>query len=309
VAFVALEGVDGAGKSTLASELAETLGAEVRHFGPLRQDPLKEYVLDVQNIPATPGVIFDRYHIGEDVYGPLYRGGSAMTRAQRRWIDLWGLSRGVTLFHVTQPLEVIERRLAARGEDFLKPEDVAHVLEAFERETKESPLYAGDVSPGTQAYEVGRLAMLAKYNETRANRIYERYPSFVGDPVPRVLLVGEKRGGTPPYEHTSCFLPTSTSSGSFLLGALHYLTWKTVAMVNGVEEGERLPDLLNELAFPPVVALGREASRELTKRGIDHAGVPHPQYVRRFFNSRQQDYGILIDEVTKTGRGEFSWPK
>ena len=44
------------------------------------------------------------------------------------------------------------------------------------------------------------------------------------------------------------------------------------------------------------------------KLGIDHGGVPHPQYVRRFHSKRKLEYGMLIREHAKSKEMKVSWP-
>jgi hypothetical protein len=35
--------------------------------------------------------------------------------------------------------------------------------------------------------------------------------------------------------------------------------------------------------------------------------VPHPAYVRRFFNSRQREYGRSIVDLASTGETQSTW--
>lgn len=84
--FIALEGPDGAGKSTLAQAIADaTPGTEIVHFSQLKQNPLDEYVYALEDYSPGKGgnLVTDRWHIGEDIYGPLYRGESGMTSTLR----------------------------------------------------------------------------------------------------------------------------------------------------------------------------------------------------------------------------------
>lgn len=315
--LVVLEGVDGSGKSSLADAIAREIQdrtgepVEQHHHGPLERDPVDEYVFDIQDYFPGSGrhLVIDRLHWGELVYGPIYRDKSAVSEAQFRWIELWLQSRGAAIFHVTQPLEVIQRRLAARGEDFLRPEHVKHVLSGFAAVAKKAITHQMDVSPeGDTARLVGKIVDSAAYAETRVAQLASVYPSLIGDPLPHTLLVGDKRGGKPPHPTTSAFLPVAANSSVFLLEALDSDWWRGVAIVNGVEEANRLPHLIDDLYGPNVVALGRNASDILIEYDIEHAAVPHPQYARRFQNKRQRQYGALIQDVARTGEVRISWP-
>ena len=316
--FIAFEGVDGAGKSGLARAVADEIRKTDRdgtvqeiHHGPLDKPPLDAYVHSVGDYVPTSGrhIVGDRWHWGEEIYGPLYRDKSALTLGQFRWIEMWLASRGANIWHVTQPIDRLRKRLTARGEDFLQSHHVDHVKSEFQRRSDDSMTCFGTLEPeGDTKDLVTRILNRARYSETEIGTRIHRFPSYVGPALPRVLLVGEKRGGQPPHPTTSAFLPVNGNSGEFLLSSLASDFWRVVALVNGVEEGDNLTQLVEELAGPSVIALGRAASDVLLDLGIDHGGVPHPQYVRRFHNKRQREYGAMIREFARTNEMRFSWP-
>ena len=71
--IVIVEGPDGAGTTTLATELAITLQVPYHHCGPPETpDPLTEYWQLAKQLAVTGGVI-DQFYLGELVYGPLRR--------------------------------------------------------------------------------------------------------------------------------------------------------------------------------------------------------------------------------------------
>lgn len=118
--FVILMGSDGAGKSTIAQSLNEKLGYEVHHFGPPKnhEDGFYQYTNFIIN--NDKDVICDRFHEGERIFAPLYRGYEAeyfpdLERTLMKKFD-------VTLVLIHAPFNVIEHRLQERGEDFVKPE-------------------------------------------------------------------------------------------------------------------------------------------------------------------------------------------
>ncbi len=78
-------------------------------------------------------------------------------------------------------------------------------------------------------------------------------------------------------------------------------------LVNAYEE-DNLCGLLEVLAAPPVIALGKAASERLTELEIEHAGMPHPQYMRRFKNDQQLGYGQKLVGLIGKDVKEFSWP-
>lgn len=133
--IIILEGVDGSGKSTLASKLAtagELAGYNVirEHRGPIKSTVIDEYVKPLFDIGPNDLLIADRWHVGELIYGPLYRGISLAKphlEAIEGLLDMLHACRVI----VTAPLPVIRNRLEARGEDYLKPQDVEKVHGAY----------------------------------------------------------------------------------------------------------------------------------------------------------------------------------
>lgn len=326
--FIAFEGCDGTGKSSLAAAVTREVYARnpdddvyELHRSQLTRPPLDEYVHDVSRY--KPGgashVVADRWHWGEEVYGPIYRDESAATLAQFRWMELWLASRGADFYLVSQPLERLQERLEARGEDYLQPEHVTLVQSMFEDVSKQSITLAEQVEPeGDTTDLVKMIVNRAEYSEQQVLPLHD-FPSYVGPPLPHTLLVGDKRGGKGPYVTKSAFMPVNGNSADFLLSALPGMSsmsggvtvgpwWHGVGLVNA-NETPNLVELVDALYGPRVVALGREASDVMLDLNIEHGGVPHPQYVRRFHNNKKREYGVLVRENARTGEMMFSWPK
>lgn len=315
--FVILEGVDGSGKSTLAAEVKsqieqQALGqVELRHCGPLKRDPLDEYALDVEDYrPGGPEhVVADRWHLGERIYGPLYRGKSQVDTAKWRWLELFLMSRGAVTFVLDPDLDLLQRRLSERGEDFLKAWDVLRVVETYRELTHVTPTLgslisvSGDLGSFT-AQEIVDTATMADSQTW----LLQRFPSYIGGPFPGVLLLGDKRNLNSGVVRTrSAFLPVNGNSGTFLLESLPDHLWSAVGLANSAEENVR--ELHHSLRQPDVVTLGRRAHEIAVKNDVPHAALPHPQYVRRFYYSEQEKYGQMIQELAGTEKELLSWPK
>lgn len=313
--FIALEGCDGAGKSTLVEAIIREIeyrfpgeDIETLHYSQLKNDPLDEYALKFEDYRPRSGkhIICDRWAWGETIYGPLYRGESALTKAQFRWTEMFMKARGGTTWHVSADLETIQNRLRVRGEEYLQPDDVQHVWEGFNR-LAESALTAGGTAMTDEA-DAKRLAEIiideAFYAETSALEVFR--PEYIGRALPTVLLVGEKQGNSDPGATAAPFMPRGSSSGTFLLEALPELWWHQVGIVNAQETD--VVELLDALFFPAVVALGKNASDTLDAMGIEHSVVPHPQKVRRFHNNRRDEYGRLIRQTSEKRGNHLSWP-
>ena len=205
--LIVLEGIDGAGKTTLAEELAEQFAAthphfttEILHRGPLKPevDPLDEYEnsLTYNAANLTKLVICDRWYLSEMIYGPLYRGRSRVDEFRWAHIEKFLQARGAVKLLVSAPLSVIEERLAARGEDFLNSEDRKFVHAKY--------LELGNwlgwglvntaLSPAAQTL----LTMARSYQ----NRVRHLAPfrTYVGPPQPQTVLVSEAFPDVPAFQ-------------------------------------------------------------------------------------------------------------
>jgi hypothetical protein len=315
--WAGIEGTDGTGKTTMANavrdELAARFGsATLIHRGPPEKSVLEEYATDVEG-RENEHLVFDRWHLGSCVYAPLYRGTGPygeLGSGGFRWVEKFLQARGAKFYVVDLPYPTVKRRLETRGEDYLQSHHVEGVLERFRIVNDMSVLTESLFTPPTELDCVPAAAKVivddalqyaAGAAELRA------FPSYVGGPYPSVLLVGEKRGGKPPFESQACFMPLKNKSGEYLWECLPEGFWQGVGVANACE-GDDIAKLWETLDSPPVVALGKEASKRLYDLDIDHAGVPHPQRVKRFHNRLQEEYGALIEEVSVTGEQRFSWP-
>ena len=104
-----LEGPDFAGKSTMATCLIEYLEnrgekrVDLLHMkqptDAEQRDLEEHYLRAVARVGALAGAVFDRLYVGELVYGPIYRSGSALAWEGRcSWIS----AHSITV--ITQPI-------------------------------------------------------------------------------------------------------------------------------------------------------------------------------------------------------------
>lgn len=306
--FIVVEGCDGVGKTTLCDALETRLShtGDVRriHFGPPERHPLLEYEADFDWYRPDDNVhvIIDRLHWGEAIYGPLYRGKSLLGQAGLDHIDRYISSRGGIIVFMDANDEVVRYRLASRGEDYLKNEHVAHVMAEYRNVASKCLTSVLNVVGGVvQDYTVTDVIQLAHVRSREALGLSSEFPTYVGRPFPNVLLLGERRND---LRHAAAFVPYPATSGRFLLEAIRSRP-HGIGLANALECN--VSQLYSRMNQPAVVALGNEAYQECREWAIPCGAVPHPQYVRRFMHSRQQEYGQMIWKAA-TDRQDFrSW--
>lgn len=141
--IVIFEGPDGAGKSTMIEAVKQVHldeghapeTVQVWRAGPFPEgsDAWREYVLPLTSLYASKDwlVLIDRWHLGELIYGPLFRGQSRLSLDQRTWIEGYLRTFGAVLIHLTARLEELTRRLSDRGDDLVKAEHLPAILEGY----------------------------------------------------------------------------------------------------------------------------------------------------------------------------------
>lgn len=309
--IIAVEGCDGVGKTTFVNSLKSFLdnqdsGRAVRviHAGVPTKPPLEEYELDPSVRHYDPNgehLILDRWHWGELVYGELYRGETKLGLQGLAHVDKYLDSKGAVMIHLDLDEEEVLRRLGERGEDYLKSEHVGWVLNKF-REVFDLSVMTEKhrvINPG--AMDMVSAAVLGTLRESYASELAE-FPTYVGPRYPEYLLLGEKRNDP---SWPSAFVPQRATSGYFLLGAVSRGVLKGSGVANACEED--LQALVSALRAPRTVTLGKEAAKAADAAGIDHRNLPHPQYIRRFHNKRQGEYGEMISRALY-GQEISGWP-
>lgn len=128
---VVVEGCDKTGKSSLASALHGALGWPVWKFGQPEGDPAMEYVRALSREPGP--FVADRFHLGESVYGPIYRGTPPLPKHVNEAIEEMLLDRGALLVLMVDDPDSIARRFKSEGEGFAKVEHVGAIVEQFDR--------------------------------------------------------------------------------------------------------------------------------------------------------------------------------
>ncbi len=198
--FIVIDGVDGSGKSTLAAKLLDVAEErtgerpEALHRGPIEQHPLQEYALSLGATDKRVNAIADRWHLGEMIYGPKYRGVSRVTAEMLEWFEMFLESRGALRLLMLTPIETIKQRVTERGDDMVAVDDLDELAEQYEWLARMMPQYlrvGEDDANDTDAIE--RVVDTAAKLEKRHTHL-RAVPSYVGPRLIDVLVVFD---GTP----------------------------------------------------------------------------------------------------------------
>lgn len=332
--FIVLEGTDASGKTSLTEAVKQELATrfperpiEIFHKGKpeelTRRWVLNDYVLSIENEDLFEQVcLSDRWHWGEITYAPKFRpatnkdGYGLLGQAGWRWTELFMASRGITQFWLYQPLEVIERRLEARGDDFVDVSDLSEILSQY-HVARRASIATTMLSPAADSLDqlpqlASQIVDQALQVSTQAAKL-RHFPGYVGVVNPRVLLIGDRHNETKRYgkETNLAFMPVDGNSAEYLLTSLPDSLWKEVGIINvNDQEAGTVAQLWEALGRPHIVALGRLAEKGLTRDGFtedSYSVLPHPQWVRRFANSTKMDYGQAIARLATTKDKEDEW--
>lgn len=328
--LIVLEGPDGGGKSSLAAALAEhwqspawCQSSRVIHTGP-PADPslsaLVEYQLPFTGEPLASEafsqkalVILDRWHAGDAIYGPLYRGFSRLTPEAMLHTEMVLQSLGAVRAMCLPPLEVIQRRVARDGDDYINQKDLPVIWEQYRDHAERHGWFVIDGAHDPVFWShrtTSRLASLALRQAPLAGRLHSASAgTYTGSVEPLVIFAGERLGGSAAAREkhaafTRPFTPvTGGGSSSYLLAAILAAGDGIVnkcGLVNACHPGADLPQLRDELPSARWVALGANASEKLTEDGVAHATVPHPQYVKRFHYGSLSEYAAELAAAARS---------
>ena len=318
--IIVIEGVDETGKTTLAEQLVELTGATLLHFGPPEgHHPLDQYGLVIERHARGEDLILDRFHWGELVYGPHYRGKSTLGREGFAWMEALLASRGAVTILMDGDPDKIYERVVASDDDFVR-HDRNHLEKLRQSFRKLAPdcwtplhVYNIDHFPmgvGSQP-NPGNIVRWVRHREENFTDLWWRWPRTTGF-IRRdygILLVGEQPAD-PEGEHKTPFTPYDGTCGQYLLEALCLYKVGSWALANALAPDGAEEDLLGywlALGAPPTVALGQVAHRVLSAQGVPHTTTYHPQYVKRFHYDRKPEYGMGIIQAAVLGEDFKPW--
>lgn len=291
--IVVLEGPDGGGKTTLAQSLVKNHGYRYVHVTAPKpgEDVLNTYATLLYAAHKDgKDIVFDRLHLGEFVYGDIFRGSNSLGREGLHLILRLVNAYDVRVFVCLPPFGEALKNWKAKKEDFAKtPAKYAEVYEYFERMI------------GT--YNWGYPS---SYDYTRHPDPYAKStpltlpPEVVGAHEASFLFVGDQAN------HPNLDVPFMSLSGSshYLYECLHAAGFREREMrfMNARKISGELNSVLaasrgsgNRLS---VVALGGRAAKVCSGAVFsDVSHVPHPAYWKRFHSGETEIYINFLKEI------------
>ena len=129
---IILEGPDGSGKSTTAQRIAQHFDLPTFHMGPPPEGiSAKDQYLSVLLNTRTQylGAVFDRFHLGERVYGPLVRGVDTLGDDGQRLVERALMQLGVTIIRCLPPYDVCYNNWSLRlALEYVKRDDMHRAI-------------------------------------------------------------------------------------------------------------------------------------------------------------------------------------
>lgn len=315
--IVILEGCDGSGKTTFAdavTRVAERSGIHVENWsrGVPKNHVLVEYELAIEQsynreLTATSLLVCDRWHLGELIYGPIYRDGSQLDLAQTWHVNRFLESRGAVVVIISLPVSVVHDRLNTRGDDYISIDDVGRICTAYRTIARDVRLDAVMLTSPPDDSAANGVIIQAQVTGYRTHGL-RNFPSYVGPPDPEILLLGDQRAPNGKYNyHRAAFVPYHGTSGHWLCRTIveTHLAFKKIGIANAYEEN--VVDLVRALCGPRVVTLGSNADTLCTYHWDDHGSVPHPQYGRRFHHHDRLAYADAIVRAADKHEKVIPW--
>lgn len=288
--IVILEGPDGGGKSTLAQELTEHLGAHYVHLGsfPRVKRGLARLYVEAM-MPALLGyrnVVMDRSWLSEPIYGQVFRAGQDRVGvASRRMLERLAMR---CLTHVVLCRTQLERHLttfrARRGEEMLEREDqlcAVHALYGADALTDLPVTLYNYAEPNH--HDLDRLDRLLYTRHTAAHPVYARSG---GNLLAETVLVGEAlaevKDADPLFRVPFMSFDRSGCS-AWLTEQLERagVSERDLLWVNA--DDPSLREVIQERPRRKVIALGRKAHDAVITAGLTLTHFfDHPQAAKRF---------------------------
>ena len=169
---IIFEGCDASGKTTIQEIMKEIIRhAFIIHTSAPTKGNSKEYFssllekliefIDIINQP----LFIDRFHIGELVYGSVFRPETIDEEIEKKLYDMEKdlLRQDVKILYVTASPETIVKRIQNRGDWYVKVSDVEAILNGYEKALAKSglPIFRLDTTNNYSLEDIKNLILFA----------------------------------------------------------------------------------------------------------------------------------------------------
>ena len=289
MSIIILEGLDKCGKSSLASIIARNLACNILKCSAPTEDPYKEYVTKLLN-NDDDNIIFDRFCYGELVYGPIYRGKSAIDSNKLLNLELLLQARDSILIYCEASLDFIKQKFIEDNETFTKMIDIKKLLSGYRRVISQAKI-------PVLHHQLPGNPLTAKFEPLKVSKVIIQ-ARYIGSLTPQVVFVGDRNNLNIAQIYRDVSLPFDFGRSSTILkrvikevGLTSYgLTNAYKYHLSADLQAETLKAELEVLNPRVIIALGEISSKALTKINIPHASMWHPSFLGRFKGSNYDSY-------------------
>ena len=262
-----LEGIDKCGKTTLANKLKKEFGFKIVKCSQPVGAPYVEYMKKLDNLKGD--VVFDRFCYGELVYGPIYRGKSALTAEQVRNIELKLMSLNTCIIYCHDEIRRIKVRFVKDGETFAKIEKIAEMAALYQEVMLNSrvPVVQHRMEGKTDLTIGNSLKKLVDVLKTTEPHI--KIASAIGNCFsPTFIIVGSDTSKKNAYQSVKQLFDFGNGSASLFKGIEDVTTLDQVMLID--QTSTRLKYIAKTFPGSVFVSLGKVAHSTLKKLNIDH---------------------------------------
>lgn len=302
--MIIIEGQNGTGKTTLCKELEKRFNLQYLKIIKNAQADISKlnYKFYIENSIKLPqNTLFDRFHFGEIVYPILKNDGRKQLESyQQHAIERILNNRGALVIWCQASREFIKKSFKIRGEDFIEFSQSDYEFELFNKAYNNSIMTKLIYSPEFSTIEKEEFFKCAKIlyqNLQKDAAILAKYKSSGKVVKNLIMFIGDKFNENVALPNQHAFSDYKGSS-DYLHQALELSGYASQFYLTNSNKPENL--FLEEyynLSPSILISLGKPPSDFLNKIGIPHKSIVHPQYYKRFINSKPIYYGNLIRKV------------